>query len=61
MTVSSTSSASRRPPNLERAQRNIPEPSGGKFAEFLGPDKLVPLNGRIAQVSDKLGDETASP
>ena len=48
-------------PNLERAQRNIPEPSGGKFAEFLGPDKLVPLSGRIAQVSDKLGDETASP
>jgi transglutaminase-like putative cysteine protease len=47
--------------NLERAQRNIPEPSGGKFAEFLGPDKLVPLNGRIAQVSDKLGEETASP
>jgi transglutaminase-like putative cysteine protease len=48
-------------PNLERAQRNIPEPSGGKFAEFLGPDKLVPLDGRIAQVSNKLGDETASP
>jgi transglutaminase-like putative cysteine protease len=47
--------------NLERAQRNIPEPSGGKFAEFLGPDKLVPLTGRIAQVSNKLGDETASP
>jgi transglutaminase-like putative cysteine protease len=48
-------------PNLERAQRNIPEPSGGEFAEFLGPDKLVPLDGRIAQVSNKLGDETASP
>jgi transglutaminase-like putative cysteine protease len=47
--------------NLERAQRNIPEPSGGKFAEFLGPDKLVPLDGRIAQVSNTLGDETASP
>jgi len=47
--------------NLERAQRNIPEPSGGTFAEFLGPDKLVPLDGRIAQVSNKLGDETASP
>ena len=47
--------------NLERAQRNIPEPSGGAFAEFLGPDKLVPLTGRIAQVSVKLGDETASP
>jgi transglutaminase-like putative cysteine protease len=47
--------------NLERAQRNIPEPSGGKFAEFLGPDKLVPLDGRIAQVSNNLGDETASP
>ena len=47
--------------NLERAQRNVPEPSGGKFAEFLGPDKLVPLNGRIAQVSGTLGDETASP
>ncbi len=48
-------------PDLERARRNIPEPSGGRFAEFLGPDKLVPLTGRIAQVSDKLGDETASP
>ena len=48
-------------PNLVRAQRNVPEPSGGKFAQFLGPDKLVPLGGRIAQVSDKLGDETASP
>jgi transglutaminase-like putative cysteine protease len=47
--------------NLERAQRNIPEPSGGKFAEFLGPDKLVPLTGRIAQVSNRLGDQTASP
>ncbi len=47
--------------NLERAQRNIPEPSGGKFAEFLSPDQLVPLDGRIAQVSNKLGDETASP
>jgi transglutaminase-like putative cysteine protease len=48
-------------PNLERAQRNVPEPSGDEFAEFLGPDKLVPLDGRIAQVSNKLGDETASP
>jgi transglutaminase-like putative cysteine protease len=48
-------------PNLQRAQRNVPEPSGGKFAEFLGPDRLVPLSGRIAQVSDKLGDETAAP
>ncbi len=47
--------------NLERARRNIPEPTGSKFAEFLGPDKLVPLDGRIAQVSNKLGDETASP
>lgn len=47
--------------NLERAQRNIPEPAGGEFAQFLGPDKLVPLSGRIAQVSNKLGDETASP
>ena len=27
----------------KRAQRNIPEPSGGKFAQFLGADKLVPL------------------
>ena len=48
-------------PNLERAQRNIPEPTGGKFAEFLGPDKLVPLDGRIAQVSTSLTDATASP
>jgi transglutaminase-like putative cysteine protease len=48
-------------PNLMRAHRNVPEPSGGKFAQFLAPDKLVPLGGRIAQVSDKLGDETASP
>jgi len=47
--------------NLERAMRNVPEPTGGKFAEFLGPDRLVPLDGRIAQVSNSLGDETASP
>jgi transglutaminase-like putative cysteine protease len=47
--------------NLERARRNVAEPSGGKFAEFLGPDKLVPLTGRIAQVSATLGEETASP
>jgi len=47
--------------NLERARRNVAEPSGGEFAEFLGPDRLVPLDGRIAQISTHLGDETASP
>jgi transglutaminase-like putative cysteine protease len=47
--------------NLGRAMRNVPEPAGGKFAEFLGPDRMVPLDGRIAQVSNNLDDETASP
>jgi hypothetical protein len=48
-------------PSLEHAQRNVPEPSAAKFAEFLGPDRLVPLDGRIAQVSTTLEDQTASP
>ncbi len=36
------------------AARDIPEPADGRFAEYLEPNRLVPLTGRIAQVSAKL-------
>ncbi|HEY6417495.1 MAG TPA: transglutaminase domain-containing protein [Candidatus Binataceae bacterium] len=42
------------------AERNLPEPKGGSFAAVLGPDRLVPVTGRIEQVSSDLGDNGAS-
>ena len=42
------------------AQRNLPEPRDGKFAGYLGPDRLVPIDGEIARVSAKVGDTRAS-
>jgi hypothetical protein len=37
--------------DLEKAQANIPEPTEGAFAGYLGPDHLVPIDGQIKQVS----------
>jgi hypothetical protein len=42
------------------AERNLPEPKGGNFAAVLGPDRLVPVTGRIEQVSSELGDNGVS-
>jgi transglutaminase-like putative cysteine protease len=42
--------------DLVKAQRNLPEPRAGKFAGFLGPDRLVPIDGQITKVSAKAGD-----
>jgi hypothetical protein len=41
--------------DLEKAQANIPEPIGGPFAAYLGPDRLVPIDGQIKLVSAKVG------
>ncbi|HEY2106054.1 MAG TPA: transglutaminase domain-containing protein [Candidatus Binataceae bacterium] len=43
-----------------QAQRNLPEPTDGKFAGYLGPDHLVPIDGEIARVSAKVGDANGS-
>jgi transglutaminase-like putative cysteine protease len=42
--------------DLSMAQRNLPEPRDGKFAAYLGPDRLVPIGGEITQVSARAGD-----
>jgi transglutaminase-like putative cysteine protease len=43
------------------AARDVPEPTDGAFAEYLEPNRLVPLTGRIAQVSANLAEIDASP
>jgi transglutaminase-like putative cysteine protease len=42
--------------DLEKARANIAEPAGGAFADYLGPDRLVPIDGQIKLVSAKAGD-----
>jgi hypothetical protein len=46
--------------DLAKAQANIPEPTGGGFASYLGPDRLVPIDGQIRVVSAKVGDPDGS-
>jgi len=41
--------------DIEKAQVNIPEPTGGSFASYLGPDRLVPIDGQIKLVSSSVG------
>jgi transglutaminase-like putative cysteine protease len=45
---------------MEKAQANIPEPTGGAFDKYLGPDRLVPIDGQIKLVSAKVGDPDRS-
>jgi len=46
--------------DLAEAQAKIPEPTGGMFAGYLGPDRLVPIDGQIKVVSAKVGDPDGS-
>src|SRR5271155_4264800 len=46
--------------DMEKAQANIPEPTGGAFDSYLGPDRLVPIDGQIKLVSAKVGDPNRS-
>jgi transglutaminase-like putative cysteine protease len=46
--------------DMEKAQANMPEPTGGPFASYLGPDSLVPIDGQIKLVSAKVGDPDGS-
>jgi hypothetical protein len=46
--------------DTEKAQANIPEPTDGAFAKYLGPDRLVPIDGQIKLVSAKAGDVDGS-
>jgi transglutaminase-like putative cysteine protease len=47
--------------DMVAAARDIPEPSDGHFAAYLEPNRLVPLTGRIAQVSSNLSEVYATP
>jgi transglutaminase-like putative cysteine protease len=43
---------------MEKAQANLPPDAA--FAEYLGPDRLVPIDGQIKLVSAKVGDRDGS-
>ncbi len=47
--------------NMMTAAGDIPEPTDGRFAAYLKPDRLVRLTGRIAQVSANLAETNVSP
>jgi transglutaminase-like putative cysteine protease len=46
--------------DMAKAQANTPEPAGKAFARYLGPDRLVPIDGQIKLVSAKAGDADGS-
>jgi transglutaminase-like putative cysteine protease len=46
--------------DIEKAQANTPEPTGGVFTSYLGPDRLVPIDGQIKLVSSEAGDQRGS-
>ncbi|HLX37031.1 MAG TPA: transglutaminase-like domain-containing protein, partial [Candidatus Binataceae bacterium] len=46
--------------DAEKAQANIPEPTDGAFARDLNPDRLVPTDGQIKQVSAEIGEPNGS-
>ncbi len=48
-------------PSMAIAARPLPEPTDAGFADYLGPDRMVPLDGRIAAVSTNLGEAGATP
>jgi transglutaminase-like putative cysteine protease len=47
--------------DMIRAARPVPEPTDGAFATYLQPDRLVPINGRIARVSSDLSETGVTP
>ena len=53
--------AARRSGRMVAAARDIPEPTDGNFAAYLEPNKLVPLTGRIAEVSANLAEIDVTP
>jgi transglutaminase-like putative cysteine protease len=46
--------------DIEKAQAKVPEPTDGAFGSYLGPDRLVPIDGEIKLVSAKVGDPGGS-
>jgi transglutaminase-like putative cysteine protease len=46
--------------DIDKAQANTPEPTDAAFASYLGPDRLVPIDGQIKLVSAKVGDRDGS-
>jgi len=46
--------------DMGKAQAKTPEPTGGAFTSYLGPDRLVPIDGQIKLASAKVGDPEGS-
>lgn len=46
--------------DLEKAQAKVSEPIGGVFSSYLGPNRLVPIDGQIKLVSSKVSDAGGS-
>ena len=47
--------------DIAAAAHALPEPTDGNFAAYLEPNRLVPLTGRIAQVSANLAETDVTP
>ncbi len=47
--------------DMVAAAQDLPEPTDGHFAAYLEPNRLVPLTGRIAQVSANLAETDVTP
>jgi transglutaminase-like putative cysteine protease len=47
--------------DMVAAARDVPEPTEGHFVAYLEPNRLVPLTGRIAQVSANLAETDVTP
>jgi transglutaminase-like putative cysteine protease len=47
--------------NMVAAARDFPEPAARHFVAYLVPNRLVPLTGRIAQVSANLAETDPTP
>jgi transglutaminase-like putative cysteine protease len=47
--------------DMVAAARDVPEPTEGHFVAYLKPNRLVPLTGRIAQVSANLAETDVTP
>jgi len=60
MTVSFDAVRRREDADLGRAARPLPEPPADGFEAFLGPDRMIPVGGKIARVALKLGSPGAT-
>lgn len=61
VTITFTTTRREEAADMAAAARHLPEPADGQFAAYLEPNRLVPLTGRIAQISANLAEAEVSP